>query len=326
MSQILTTLKYQKQDNQDLEDVYKAYIAVLSKYAVQHLHTDDNSCTPQDNFAFAVHCIKPLHRDVELPTYTRIWEVIRYIFREQGDYNTAVLMSRMVNNFQPHLTKADQLQIFSRAALYCLQFLCDASRRKDEAERHLKVVGLEKKRRNSRPWQWHRQTSAHNIPKNEKRLVFLKDPLGRQRYNSCLSYAELANVRALNFTQIYSCASFDWAKANDKSRLHFDIGWLFYLAYLEYITEILPLAGRYPPLIEFCRTKAFAPMSMMFPALSRRARREIDKYLQRMELEDEPQTNGEVGRYEFKYDIHSNHHIANACAHSQVRTNRQKDD
>jgi len=73
------------------------------------------------------------------------------------------------------------------------------------------------------------------------------------------------------------------------------------MMYLEYLVETLPLAGRYPLLIDLCKTKAFAPMSMMFPAPSRQARRAIDKYLERMELEDNAELESQDNRYVFKF-------------------------
>jgi len=52
---------------------------------------------------------------------------------------------------------------------------------------------------------------------------------------------------------------------------------------MEYLITILPRAGKFPPLIHLCRTKSFAPMSMMFPDRSRSARRAIGAYLSRMD-------------------------------------------
>jgi len=54
---------------------------------------------------------------------------------------------------------------------------------------------------------------------------------------------------------------------------------------MEYLITILPRAGRFPPLIHLCGTKSFAPMSMMFPDLSLRARRAIGAYLIRMDAD-----------------------------------------
>jgi len=44
-------------------------------------------------------------------------------------------------------------------------------------------------------------------------------------------------------------------------------------------------AGGFSPLIHLCKTKVFVPMSMMFPDESRKARRAIAAYLDRMEAE-----------------------------------------
>ena len=236
-------------------------------------------------------CIKPPSRFHSVILAKWVWEVIWSIFTDDGSGDIT---------FRPVLTKDDRLRIFSRAAFYCLQFLCDSNITMGEAKRHLKVGGLEKKRRNSSPWKWHRLTSAHKIPKNEKRLVLYKDYVGITSEKFCQSYALLPKRVLLPHAGIYSFASFDWKDAGRSSERGSQ-RWNTYSNYLAYLVEILPLAGRYPPLIDLCKTKAFAPMSMMFPAISRRARRAIDKYLKRMELEDDAELQSQDNRYVDKF-------------------------
>jgi len=219
------------------------------------------------------------------------------IFYQQRDHSSD-FTSKVINNFQPLLTKADRLRIFSRAALYCLQFLCDSNITKGEAKRHLEVAGMEKKRRNSNPWKWHRLTSAHKIPKNEKRLMLRTDVWEHTLVFQ--SYAVLPKIPDPRPERIYSLASFDWKDAGRSSERGSQ-RWDTYWGYLAYLVDILPLAGRYPPLIDLCKTKAFAPMSMMFPENSRRARRAIDKYLERMELEDNAELESQENRYVDKF-------------------------
>ena len=284
-------------------------MAILSKYAVRYLPVDDGPDSLQCNFHFSVGCIKPSRRFIDLAMYKWVWEVIWFILRYQGD--AAEITSKMSNMFKPFLTKADYSHVFPRAALYCLQFLCDSIiSTRDEAERHLKVPGMEKQRRHSRPWAWHRQTSAHKTPKNEKRFFLYKDTFQQKSNNFCQCYAELPKLQKTYYTEIYSFESFDWKNVKSKEIGKYPQRWKQYLAYLEYLLEILPLVGRYPPLIEYCKTKAFGPMSMMFPALSRRARQAIDEYLKRMELEDnEPRINAEMGTQDSRYVFKS--HIDN---------------
>jgi len=290
-------LKYQKKRYPKLEDTYNDYVADLCKFAVRHLPSDDSPDSLEQNFEFSVKFIKPPGRFYFATTDKWVWEVIWWIFADDG---SADVTSRLINTFQPVLTNADRLRIFSRAALYFLQFLCDSNITKGEAKRHLKVVGLEKRRRNSSPWKWHRLTSAHKIPKNEKRLVLYKDYVGNTSENFCQSYALLPKRVLLSYAGIYSFASFDWKNVGSSwEQCH--QRWYTYLSYLDYLVEILPLAGRYPPLIDLCKTKAFAPMSMMFPAISRRARRAIDKYLKRMELEDDAELQSQDNRYVDKF-------------------------
>jgi len=273
-------------------------MAVLCKFAVRHLPSDDSPDSLEHNFQFAVQCIKPSRRERNGLPNLGVLDVFSAIFYDQGGERDADCTCKVINTFQPVLTKADRLRIFSRAALYCLQFLCDSNITKGEAKRHLKVVGLEKERRNSSPWKWHRLTSAHKIPKNEKRLVLYKDVW--ERTSVFQSYAILPKIPDPRHKRIYSFASFDW-KNVWSSWEQCPQRWFKYLSYLEYLVEILPLAGRYPSLIDFCKTKAFAPISMMFPALSRRARRLIGEYLKRMELEDDAELENQDNRYVDKF-------------------------
>lgn len=143
------------------------------------------------------------------------WKVFCYIFDNHG---------RIVDNFGPLLTKDDRLGIFPRAALYCLQRLCDSNIAEGhgEAKQHLTASGIEKTAKSTRPWQ------CHELP----------------------------------------------------------VG-LNYLDLLEYLPQILPLAGRYPPLINFCKTKEFVLMSLSLKSNRRHIRRVMDEYLERMEFEDD---------------------------------------
>jgi len=246
-----------------------------------------------------VKCIKPPGMFYFATTNKWVWEVIWWIFADDG---SADVTSRLINTFQPVLTKGDRLRIFSRPAFYCLQFLCNSNITKGEAKRHLKVAGMEKKRRNSSPWKWHRLTSAHQIPKNEKRLVLYTRSWRAKSQSFCQSYAVLPKIPDPRHKLIYSFASFDWKNVGS-SWEQCPQRWFKYLSYLEYLVEILLLAGRYPPLIDLCKTKAFAPMSMMFPAFSRRTRRAIDKYLERMELEDDAELESQENRYVSRFFV-----------------------
>jgi len=55
--------------------------------------------------------------------------------------------------------------------------------------------------------------------------------------------------------------------------------------YLSYVTELLPLAGRYEPLIDMCRKGIFPETTILLPHRALRARRAIAKYLR----ENDPQ-------------------------------------
>ena len=261
---------------------------ILCRSAIWHLRAQEGDVDLERNFRFADQFIQPIRRDFYARNNINEYmeEMIWYIFIQERNSITDAMpnYSRMRSIFWTLLTVSDQWRIFSRAALYCLQFLHNAILTKNEAGRHLKVTGMERKRRNNLPWQWRRRTPSSNIFQNKQRLLLFKDPFRRQPHMLCYPYTELAKLEKTYNCQIYSFAAFDWKNANkDQDSLQ---DWDKYLAYLEYLIDILPLAGWYPALIDFCKTKAFAPMSMMFPVVSRQARQEIDKYLKRMEHEN----------------------------------------
>jgi len=217
-------------------------MAVLYKFAVQHLPTNDRPESLDWNFEFAVKCIKQPHVSRSWSADRGLLDVFRHIFNDLYGVRDTDFTSKMINTFQPLLTNADHLRILSRAALYCLQFICDSGITKDEAKRHLGVKGMEKKRRNSSPWKWHRLTSAHKIPKNGKRPVLYFKFRPHKSLNFCQSYAVLPKKTDAYNHGIYSSASFDW-KNTEMSLKESPQRWEMYLGYLEYLAEILPLAG-----------------------------------------------------------------------------------
>jgi len=265
----------------------------------------------KQNFMFAFYFIKKIHRDItgSFPdSDTAVWEGLHALY-ENGVHGGS---PTVWNAFQHVLTMADRSHIVSRAALYCIDQLCDTEKTKNAAYVHIKVEGIRRKRRNNRPWLWHRRNSSDIIPKKRnkvtKMLIFKYIP-GLPKHGkqwSCFhAYAELQALCTRHSHEIYTLASFDWNRRN------YQEDWFYYLACLEHLPQILPMAGRYPPLIEACKTKAFAPMSMIFPTLSRRACRAMHNYLKRMDAEyDSLETNWDVemtGMILYMYIIREKH-------------------
>jgi len=60
-----------------------------------------------------------------------------------------------------------------------------------------------------------------------------------------------------------------------------------YLLALGYLIFFLPMAGKSEALLQLCRTKAFSRRCCEYPKRTKEARRVIDDYLARMEIEQD---------------------------------------
>ncbi|KAF9538729.1 hypothetical protein CPC08DRAFT_717525, partial [Agrocybe pediades] len=62
--------------------------------------------------------------------------------------------------------------------------------------------------------------------------------------------------------------------------------WSQYLFLLDMLPHILPLAGRYEPLVDMCRKKCLSSLSQFWPKKSKHVRQAIDNYLRRMDSQE----------------------------------------
>jgi len=189
----------------------------------------------------------------------------------------------ITNNFRQLLSKTDEALIISKAAIHCLEYLCDLSRTRNEAKRHLQIRQMDCNYRRTRPWKWHQRASCRDFARTPVLIVKPYVHPGDDQLG-LTTYRRLYANHLFQLYAVYSLHSLQWIHwresdkyINTKPKITFE-----YLSLLQYLVTILPRAGRFPPLIHLCKTKAFAPMSMMFPDQSRKARRAIGDYLNRM--------------------------------------------
>jgi len=173
----------------------------------------------------------------------------------------------------------EELGIISRAAAYCLQFLADVVLTHQEVKNHFTIDCIHKKKRRASPYVWNRRY-PHRF---RRRHVFIGVYYADKKYVSLSTYEKLL-TKEYPYRPLFSVTSMRWHKwkTSDWTPETFEV-WYQYMVILEYLPLILPCAGKFPPLIHLCRTKCFAPLSMLFPYLSRRARRAIAVYLDRMD-------------------------------------------
>ena len=182
----------------------------------------------------------------------------------------------IANTFRRLLTETEEALIISKAAMHCLQYLCDQSHTRKEANEHLQTRDMDRNYRKICPWKWHRRPSCCDLAR--------KPVLAVHKYGTQLTlttYGRLYAKYNFRYYRIYSLQSLKWT--NWRLDNYTDHTWFEYLSFLKHLISILSCAGRFPPLIHLCRTKSFALMSMMFPDQSRRARRAIGAYLNRMD-------------------------------------------
>jgi len=213
-----------------------------------------------------------------LPSNRFIFWNIRNSFGDILERLSLAVAYEVIHTLQCFVGTEQKSLILSKAATHCLSFLCDIESTKQEAIKHL-LAGIDNRRRKETAWLWRMRAS----PRVFERKAFLCGTLLWSRPRSIIqTYGQLADAINKNYFPIYSFSSFDWASRHSNTNEETQ-AWHIYMSFLEYLPQILRHAGHYTPLIDICKTKSLAPMSMMFPALSRRARRAIARYLERME-------------------------------------------
>jgi len=180
-------------------------------------------------------------------------------------------MRHIRNKFRRLLTNEEKTRIFSRAAVYSFVKLCDQSpEARKEANEFLRIGKFNTRIRRSYPWRWHRQVWSRL---HVGRIYFMPKFGHRDKYR-LWRLSQIKRRRPNRICSIFAPHPLSFSRAPSQ-----------YLIFLRAFIKLLPCAGRYPYLIGLCRTRDFSALSMMFPGLSRRARREITKYLARMEIE-----------------------------------------
>jgi len=192
----------------------------------------------------------------------------------------------LTNTFQQLLNKTDEGLIISKAAMYCLKYLSDRSHTRKDTQRYIRVQEMYWNSRRLRPWRWHRRRAGlcRDIAKTPILFNNVFSASSRRRL-SLTTYGRLFAREYFQLYAIYTVHSRPWDHWESESHDGHYAGETLhkYCALMEYLSNILPRAGRFRPLIHFCRTKSFAPMSIIFPDQSRRARRAIEAYLCRMD-------------------------------------------
>ncbi|KAF4611760.1 hypothetical protein D9613_003592 [Agrocybe pediades] len=183
--------------------------------------------------------------------------------------------------------------IFAMSASFCLSLLCDGSQNADHIYGITRITTARRDHRKKRDHPWHWRQTVPRPPSLGNRLTLIGfrprwDPnyyltLRRTRKvlrkRRCYMYD---STRVITMREYFEGNS-EWPRSMKEERRQ---QWPLYVFLLNLVPHILPLAGRYEPLVDMCRKKCLSSLSQVWPKKSRRARQAIDSYLCRMDAQE----------------------------------------
>ncbi|KAF9552951.1 hypothetical protein CPC08DRAFT_714157 [Agrocybe pediades] len=187
--------------------------------------------------------------------------------------------------------------IFAMAADFCLEVLCNEQRIRRDAGRIYGLTRHDRRRRREHPWHWRQMVPRPPSLQNRVALVGFRHKeyedykLKLTRIRKALrttTHYRYDNILVITMSE-YSAEKFEpaqqqWLVEFDESGYQ---AWPLFLFVLDLLPRILPLAGRYEPLVDKCRKKCLSSMSQVWPNKSRRARQAIVSFLRRMDSQEE---------------------------------------
>ncbi|KAF9553500.1 hypothetical protein CPC08DRAFT_226653 [Agrocybe pediades] len=187
--------------------------------------------------------------------------------------------------------------IIAKSASFCLALLCDERHASHDADCIFGIPKHIRRKKRDRP----RRQMVPRLPSIGNRLVLigfrenmyadynLKLTRIRKALRNSMPY-RYENTRIITMKEYFEIQSEPVRKIWPESLRHKrPQQWPLFIFFLEMLPHILPLAGRYDPLLDMCRKKCLSSFSQFWPKKSRRARQAIDSYLRKM---DESQAEG----------------------------------
>ncbi|KAF4611807.1 hypothetical protein D9613_004610 [Agrocybe pediades] len=174
-------------------------------------------------------------------------------------------------------------KIFALAASFCIDFLCDERKFSREAKYLSRAMGINRRKIGDLPWCWHHivlrrfQCDRLALWINyflDRRITEIPMPFSRAGTHSRI---RISTLQRYLYYKESNYASAGWRKPLESPR---------YILLMDLIPYILPLAGRYEPLVAMCKKKCLASISQFWPKKSRRVRQEIDRYLRRVDSQE----------------------------------------
>lgn len=264
-----------------IQEAYDCHIRSFCECVLSEIHSrNDNDW--KSHYALTSLYLRRPYRQIYILDPDNLVKAIESL--SANSYFKYQVVDKINRTFKHLLTKVDESNIFSRAAAYCLQRLCDSSlESRRQAHKFIKIGPLRRKIRRSYPWRWHRRFWSCS---QEARFVVKTDI---EKYIlSTFTKLQDSNKTYLDYP-FHICPLFSIHQTHSEDGAPWSVLPFQYLCYLESLIDLLPHAARYKPLIDLCKTKGFSAMSTGFPVLSRRARTGIAKYLERMDYKSDDQ-------------------------------------
>ncbi|KAF9555765.1 hypothetical protein CPC08DRAFT_711722 [Agrocybe pediades] len=187
--------------------------------------------------------------------------------------------------------------IFAKSACFCLTLLCDERSASEDTGLIYGIARHDRRKKREHPWHWRQMVPRPPSPGNRLVLIGFRQNLYmdyklkltriQKALRNSISY-RYENTRVITMHEYFKFksepVSKTWPRSMKDKRPQ---QWPRYLFLLDMLPYILPLAGRYEPLVEMCRKKCLSSLSQVWPKKSRRARQAIDNYLRRMDSQGE---------------------------------------
>ncbi|KAF4618759.1 hypothetical protein D9613_009756 [Agrocybe pediades] len=286
----------------------------LSKYRPRWGFVNIATSAPYKEFPYAYH--RPDGFTTGCSHFA--WTIFALMFTKRILWSAAnAAFSETVYEISHQLTKGLKKKvIFAKSAAFCLAFLCDEGSTALEARHISRVMGIDQRKRRERPWRWGQ--SSHRRSLHNRLVVVSVCPCGGPRANDLPVLTRLGKAGKLLSWEIHPDASVDSDLAywGDGTTDHQMTPFIYtmreyirirqpqshgvplckledacrerehYLSLLDLLPWILSLSGRYEPLVTMCRKKSFASLSLVWPKQTRRARQAMERYLQRVDSEE----------------------------------------
>ncbi|KAF4612417.1 hypothetical protein D9613_004597 [Agrocybe pediades] len=176
-----------------------------------------------------------------------------------------------------------QEKIFALAASFCIDFLCDERRLSREVNHLSKTMGINRRKMGDHPWCWH-----HILLRRfqcDRLALWINYLVDRRITEIPMPFSRAGTHSGSRISTLRRYLSYMTSNYIFPRRFQFQ-EWPRHVLLMDLIPYILPLAGRYEPLVAMCKKKCLASISQFWPKKSRHVRQEMDRYLRRVDSQE----------------------------------------